>query len=99
MQRQPQVCLDPVKLHKLWWKKFTFNVQWGSMSLVQKQDHFRNWLFQKFSLDPEHKCMTPGFGSKRKLRNEAGWENFCLSDAELDELVKSVFDDYGTQQF
>ncbi len=41
--------------------------------------------------------MMPGPGSKRKLRNEAGWKGFELSDAELDELVKSIFEDYATQ--
>jgi hypothetical protein len=67
------------------------------MSLVAKQKHFRNWLVQKFSLDPKKQCMMPGPGFKRLLQNEARWEDFWLSDAELDQLVKSIFEDYETQ--
>jgi hypothetical protein len=84
-------------LHKLWWKKFTRNVEWGSISLGAKKSHFRSWLLKKFSFDPKLECMMPGPGCKRLFRNEAAWNGFWLSDRELDELVKSIFEDYATQ--
>ena len=98
MPVQPRVCKDPVKLHDLWWKKFTKNVPWDTMTLAAKQNHFRSWLFKKFSLDPQGRCMIPGVGSKRLRRNEAEWTDFWLTDLELDMLVKSVFEDYASQR-
>jgi len=60
------------------------------MSLIQKRDHFRKFLVEKFSLDPKRKCMLPGPGAKRKKRNDACWNDFWLTDAELDGLVQEV---------
>ena len=97
MPVQPLACRDPIKLHELSWKMFTHHVSWGSMTLVEKQRHFRSWLVRKFSLDPNYQCMMPGSGSKRLARNEAVWKGFWLTESELDELVKSIFEDYATQ--
>ena len=93
----PLVSTNPVKLHDHWWTKFTKKISWGSMTLEEKQRHVRKWLFQKFTLDPKGQCMNPGPGSKRLGRNEAKWEGFWLNDAELEELVKSIFLLYETQ--
>ena len=88
---------EPEKVAWDWWKKFTENISWGSMTLIEKRSHFRKWLVQKFSLDPKRQCMDPGPGSKRLGQNEAKWEGFWLSDAELEQLVKSIFLHYEIQ--
>ena len=97
MKVEPDVCRKPVELHKLWWTKFTKDVDWGSMSLGAKKSHFRSWLLKKFSVDPKLESMDPGPGCKRWRQNEAKWHGFWLSDREFEELLKSIFEDYAIQ--
>ena len=38
--------------------------------------------------------MNPRVGEKRKVRNDASWPGFWLSDAELDDIVTRVMTAY-----
>jgi len=95
MPKLPKACENPKRLHTDWWTKFTKNISWGSMTLVEKRSHFRKWLVQKFSLDPQRQCMSPLPGAKR-CKNEAKWEGFEINDRELEELINSIFSHYET---
>ena len=64
------------------------------MPLSQKQQHLKEFLFKKFTLDPRKKCMTPADLSHYIWRNEACWVGFWLYDAELDGLVQDIMSDY-----
>jgi hypothetical protein len=53
---------------------------------------------KKFSLDPECKVMIPVADSNRMWRNVACWEEFWLTDSELDGIVSDVMEDYQQLQ-
>ena len=51
-------------------------------------------MVKKFSLDPQLRCMLPGVGRKRKVRNEMSWRGFEMADAELDAVLDEVMGVY-----
>jgi len=67
---------------------------WLEMSIPQKWRMVRAFIFEKFTLDPNGRCMLPLPPQKRKKRNDASWPDFWLSDAELDEVVTQVMTAY-----
>ncbi len=64
------------------------------MSPQNKRKRLRDWMYQKFSLDPKSRCMLPGPGSKRKKRNEACWFGFELTDADLEHVLRDTMETY-----
>lgn len=103
---KPTICSkDPEKFHREYWHKFMKFVQdpWLEMTVSQKQEHFKRWLFRKFSLDKDRRNMLPvgwPYDVTRVKRdgNEARWIGFWLSDMELDRLVVAIFDAYEALQ-
>ena len=53
----------------------------------------------KLSLDPEKKCMVPKGSGKRRRRNDMGWDELQMTDAELDDLVFLVMEAYAESIF
>ena len=89
---------DPQDFHRTCWKQFTRNADksafdWSSMSHARKYQHMHTWLFKKFTLDPKHKCMTPGPWEDWKKRNDACWTDFWMTDQELHHLVREVLEE------
>ena len=68
------------------------------MTSAQKRQRLHGWLVQKFSLDPQKRCMLPGPGSRKKPRNDACWHGFEITDAELKTLVSDTMDAYSTDE-
>ena len=54
----------------------------------------RKFILDKFTLDPKHIRMNPRVGEKRKVRNDASWPGFWLSDEEFDDIVTRVMSAY-----
>ena len=67
------------------------------MTKAQKWNHVRQWLFTKLLNDRYHKCMSPGPGP-RSVKNQMKWEGFDITDAELDDIVNSMFSQYEAKQ-
>ena len=80
---------EPKKWHATCWRPFAKNIDWVTMSIPEKYNHLRAFLFKKFTLSPQSLCMLPGRGIKRK-RNDACWLDFWMTDPELDVLVHEV---------
>ena len=83
-------CVD--ELHSKNWKRFA---GWTSMTFSQQAQCLREFLLFKFSMDPQNVCMLPGIGAKRKHRNNAQWNGFELTDAEMERLVADVMREYA----
>ena len=64
------------------------------MGTVHKLTHLQSWFLMKLSLDPEKKCVVPKGSGKRRRRNDMGWDELQMTDAELDDLVFSVMEAY-----
>ena len=55
MPARSKASYDPIHIHKNWWRKFAIDkngVSWLQMPLSQKQQHLKEFLFKKFTLDP-----------------------------------------------
>jgi len=72
---------------------------WLSLPQYMKENHLRNWLFKKFTLDKWNQNMLPlnrdgvALPSDHKRyrdRNDICWQGFWLTDAELDRLVYEI---------
>ena len=92
----PRAAWDYEHFHHSNWTKFAAKCvpPWLQMSIPQKRDMVRNFIFNKFTLDPQHRCMYPRYGAKRKLRNDACWHGFWLTDEELGDIVTHVMNAY-----
>ena len=51
-------------------------------------------IFNKWSLDPQRRCMLPERPDKRLKRNDACWHGFWLDDSEVDRIVNQVVGSY-----
>ena len=96
MEEPPRVARDFKDFHSQFWRKFAAgcSVPWTEMSPQQKRGRLRDWMYQKFSLDPQSRCMLPGPGSTRKQRNEAGWIGFELNESDLDIVLRDTMVTY-----
>ena len=79
-------------LHSKNWRKFA---GWHTMTFNEQTNHLRDFLLQKFSLDPDMRCMLPGIGARRLPRNNARWIGFELTDVEMERLLKDVMSQYA----
>ncbi len=94
-----QLCVkraNPSLFHTQFWRKFADGCSepWTEMSPQKKRKRLRDCMYQKFSLDPQSRCMLPGPGSKRKKRNEACWSGFELTDADLEHVLRDTMETY-----
>ena len=64
------------------------------MDLHQKRQRLRDWMHEKFSLDPEGRIMLPGPGMTRKIRNDAQWIGFELDDLQLEQILEDTMETY-----
>ncbi len=64
------------------------------MSTRQKRQRLRKFLFKKFSMDKEEKCMMPTDSRKRKRRNDAQWIGFELTDDQLEQVIRDTMEAY-----
>ena len=96
MKQPPLVATNPSLFHSQFWRKFVDGCSepWTEMSPQNKRKRLRDWMYQKFSLDPQSRCMLPGPGSKRKKRNEACWFGFELTDADLEHVLRDTMETY-----
>ena len=102
----PTTCSrDPEKFHREYWHKFMKFVEgpWLIKTVSHKQEHFKRWLFRKFSLDADDRNMLSvgwpyDLTRAKPSGNEARWIGFWLSDTELDHLVVEIFDIYEALQ-
>ena len=96
MKEPPLVATNPSLFHSQFWRKFVNGCSepWTEMSPQNKRKRLRDWMYQKFSLDPQSRCMLPGPGSKRKKRNEACWFGFELTDADLEHVLGDTMETY-----
>ena len=96
MKEPPLVATNPSLFHSQFWRKFVDGCSepWTEMSPQNKRKRLRDWMYQKFSLDPQSRCMLPGPGSKRKKRNEACWFGFELTDADLEHVLRDTMETY-----
>lgn len=76
--------------HNLRWILMNACAPWQSMTLIQKGHLLRQFMLNKFSLDPRGLMMTPEVGMKHKIKNNAKWDGFYLYDSEMEELVEGV---------
>ena len=92
----PRAAWDYEHFHHSNWTKFVAKCvpTWLQMSIPQKRIMVRKFILNKFTLDPKHLCMNPRVGEKRKLRNDASWPGFWLSDEEFDDIVTRVMSAY-----
>ena len=92
----PRATWDYEYFHHQNWTKFAgmCDPPWRDMSIPQKRCIVRNFILNKFTLDPQHICMYPPYGAKRKMRNDACWPGFWLSDEELDDIVHRLMSAY-----
>ena len=97
MVYRPRTSHDIHRLHSVWWSSFTKGIMWGAMTYAEKRIHVRQWLFMKLSNDPLSQCMSPQPGAKRS-KNQLKWEGFDITDAELDDIVSSMFSQYEAPQ-
>ena len=93
MSHKPEVCQNAAKLHTLWWTKFTKDISWDSMTMEDKRNHVRQWLFKKFTNDPSKEYMSP-LPPTKKVKNEMKWDGFDINDRELDDIIDSMFKQY-----
>ena len=96
MKEPPVVATNPSRFHAQFWAKFVDQCSepWTEMSPQKKRERLRDWMYQKFSLDPKSRCMLPGRGCKRKKRNEACWSGFELTDADLEHVLGETMETY-----
>ena len=96
MKEPPVVATNPSRFHAQFWAKFVDQCSepWTEMSPQKKRERLRDWMYQKFSLDPKSRCMLPGRGCKRKSRNEACWHGFELTDADLEHVLGETMETY-----
>ena len=87
---------DPNKFLSKYWFPFVRDLDppWLKMDIIQKSDHLKSWLLNKWSVDPKKKCMCPR-GGKRLRCNDMGWPRLEMTDAELDEVVREVMEMYA----
>ena len=59
------------KFHGCHWKDFVRGCRrpWEEMTLKEKQGRLGEWMFQKFSLDPDKKVLLPRHPKPRAPRN------------------------------
>ena len=97
MPKYPKTATDPAEFHSKFAKPFGKDCipPWLQMSMPQKRKRLHDFLFTKFSLDKKMQCMNPESHVKKKLRNDAGWYDFWLSDAELTTLVAETMEEYA----
>ena len=95
MQKPPLVALYPSLFHSKFWENFAdgCEVPWTVMTPLQMRQRLRDWMYEKFSLDPMSRIMLPG-PMKRKARNEAGWAGFELTDEELEHVLEDTMQAY-----
>jgi hypothetical protein len=88
--------LDPLEFHGYHWKDFAKRAdpQWMNMNLKQKRAHMRDFVMRKFSWDEKLLTMWPGAGIKRKVRPDARWEGFHMTDEELESVLSDIFQTY-----
>ena len=92
----PRVVHCPEKFHQHYWMQFSNSCDhnWHTMTLGEKDEVLRAWLFLKFTMDPNAEVMNPEPGSRRKFCNDMSWRGFWLSEEELDCLVQEVLSEY-----
>ena len=92
----PRAAWDCEYFHHVYWTKFASKCTppWLEMSIPQKRIMVRKFILDKFTLDPKHLRMNPRVGEKRKVRNDASWPGFWLSDEEFDDIVTRVMSAY-----
>ena len=95
MRKPPLVASFPSLFHKHFWWEFAegCEVPWTVMTKLQMRQRLRDWMHEKFSLDPRSKIMLPR-SLKRKARNEAGWAGFQLTDEELEHVLDDTMQAY-----
>ena len=95
MRKPPLVASFPSLFHKHFWWEFAegCEVPWTVMTKLQMRQRLRDWMHEKFSLDPRSKIMLP-HSRKRKARNEAGWAGFQLTDEELEHVLDDTMQAY-----
>ena len=96
MKEPPAVATNPSLFHAQFWRKFVDGCSepWAEMSPEKKRKRLCNWMYQKFSLDPQSRCMLPSPGCERKKRNEACWFGFELTDADLEHVLRDTMKTY-----
>ena len=97
MPKYPKTATDPAEFHSKFGKPFgkDYDPPWLLMSMPQKRKRLHAFLFTKFSLDRKMQCMMPESHIQKKPRNDAGWKEFWLSDAELTTLVAETMEEYA----
>ena len=95
MRKPPLVARFPSLFHSQFWENFAegCEVPWTVMTQLQMRQRLRDWMYEKFSLDPMSRIMLPG-PRKRKARNEAGWPGFELTDEELEHVLEDTMQAY-----
>ena len=89
------VASFPSLFHKQFWWEFAEGCEmpWTVMTQLQMRQRLRDWMYEKFSVDPRSKIMMPP-SLKRKARNEAGWAGFQLTDEELEHVLDDTMQAY-----
>ena len=97
MPVQPKTATVPEEFHSKFGKRFGQGCRppWLQMTLLQKETRLHSLLFTKFSLDKTRNFMLPRHDRDKKLRNDACWREFWLSDAELNSVVAETMEEYG----
>ena len=97
MPVQPKTATVPEEFHSKFGKRFGQGCRppWLQMTLLQKDTRLHSFLFTKFSLDKTMNFMLPRHDRDKKPRNDAGWLEFWLSDAELTSVVAETMEEYG----
>ena len=92
----PSATWDKDYFHHIYWKKFvTFCWKpWLEMTTEEKKQALRAFIFSKWSMDPQRRCMLPERPHKRAKRNDACWHGFWLDDSEVDRIVNQVVGSY-----
>ena len=96
MSVPPAVAISHEKFHRHYYRKFSKGCTpvWGDMTLQQKGAHLRAFILNKFSLDPNKRCLLPTPGNARKRCCDARWPDFWLTDKEADTLVTETLNAY-----
>ena len=92
----PRTTWDKDYFHHIYWKKFVELCwkPWLEMNTKEKKQALRAFIFNKWSLDPQRRCMLPERPDKRLKRNDACWHGFWLLNSEVDRIVDQVVDAY-----
>ena len=96
MSFKPKVTRDKEYFHHIYWTKFVELCwkPWLEMTSPEKKQALRAFIFSKWSLDPNRRCMLPELEHNRSKRNDACWHGFWLLDSEVDQIVDQVMAAY-----